>query len=345
MSKLFADAVVPQLGTHQPTHTFAAMVGWGMAVPEHVLSNSDLESILETTSEWIEGRTGILERHIVGPGECTSTLATTAGQQAIEQANIDPATIDAIVLATCTPDRPFPSTACTIQANLGLVNASAFDIVAACSGFVYGLNVATALISSGFANTILFIAADTFTNYVDRQDRKTAVLFGDGAGAVVLQKTAEPSGMITSVLGASGEDEHLMIVEAGGSRLPATPELLSQGCQYVMMNGREVFRLAVHTMSAVAIQALEQAQLSLDDIALIVPHQANLRIIDAVTKQLKLTKDRVFVNLQHYGNTSAASIPIALCDAAKQGLIRSGDYVLLVAFGGGMTWGASIIKW
>jgi 3-oxoacyl-[acyl-carrier-protein] synthase-3 len=324
---------------------YAAITGWGMAVPERVLTNADLERLVNTSDEWITTRTGIRERHVVGPGESTSTLASSAGREAIANAGIDPQSIDLIILATCTPDRPFPATACTVQANLGIPAAAAFDIAAACSGFVYGLSVGTSMIRSGAAHNILFIAADIFTHYINWNDRNTCVLFGDGAGAVVLQASDQPYGQLSCVLGASGKDEDLMAVDAGGTRLPATPELLEQGRQYVYMNGREIFKLAVRGMGDSSVQAIEQAGLSADDIALVVPHQANLRIVEATAKRLNMPMERVFVNLDRYGNTSAATIPIALVEAARQGRINPGDYVLLTAFGGGLTWASAVVRW
>ncbi|HEX9370796.1 MAG TPA: beta-ketoacyl-ACP synthase III [Roseiflexaceae bacterium] len=325
--------------------TYAAITGWGMAVPERVMTNAELEQMVNTSDEWIQTRTGIRERRVVGPGESTSTLSSEAGRRAIAQAGLDPSAIDMIILATCTPDRPFPATACTVQANLGIPRAAAFDIAAACSGFVYGLSVATSMIRGGAARNILFIAADVFTHYVNWNDRNTCVLFGDGAGAVVLQPTEERYGQLSSVLGASGKDEDLMAVEAGGTRMPATAELLEQGRQYVYMNGREIFKLAVRGMGESSLQALAEAGLSTSDIALVVPHQANLRIVEATAKRLGVPMERVFVNLDRYGNTSAATIPIALAEAADHGRLKQGDYVLLTAFGGGLTWASSVIRW
>jgi 3-oxoacyl-[acyl-carrier-protein] synthase-3 len=324
---------------------YAAITGWGMAVPERVLTNADLERMVSTTDDWITTRTGIRERHIIGPGESTSTLATEAARRALDNAGLAPTAIDLIILATCTPDRPFPATACTVQANLDIPSAAAFDLAAACSGFVYGLNVATSMIRSGAARNILFIAADIFTHYINWHDRNTCVLFGDGAGAVVLQPSEQPYGQLACVLGASGKDEDLMAVDAGGTRLPATPELLEQGRQYVYMNGREIFKLAVRGMGDSSLQVIADAGLTPDDIALVVPHQANLRIIEATAKRLNMPMERVFVNLDRYGNTSAATIPIALVEAAAQGRIKHGDYVLLTAFGGGLTWASTVIRW
>ncbi len=324
---------------------YAAITGWGMAVPERVLTNAELERMVSTSDEWIQTRTGIRERRVVGAGESTSTLSTEAGRRAIERSGLAASEIDLIILATCTPDRPFPATACTVQANLGISRAAAFDLAAACSGFVYGLSVATSMIRSGAARNVLFIAADVFTHYINWNDRNTCVLFGDGAGAVVLQPSEEPYGQLACVLGASGKDEDLMAVDAGGTRLPATPELLEEGRQYVYMNGREIFKLAVRGMGDSSLEALAEAGMTTDDIALVIPHQANLRIIEATAKRLNVPMDRVFVNLDRYGNTSAGTIPIALAEAAEQGRLKHGDHVLLTAFGGGLTWASAVIRW
>ncbi len=324
---------------------YAAITGWGMAVPERVLTNADLERMVNTSDEWIRTRTGIRERRVVGPGEYTSTLATEAGRRAIACAGLPPQAIDLIILATCTPDRPFPATACTVQANLGISNAGAFDLAAACSGFVYGLGVATSMIRSGMARNVLFIAADVFTHYINWNDRNTCVLFGDGAGAVVLQPSEKPLGLLSCVLGASGKDEDLMAVDVGGTRMPATPELLEQGRQYVYMQGREIFKLAVRGMGDSSLQAIAEAGLTPADIDLVVPHQANMRIIEATAKRLETPMERVFVNLDRYGNTSAATIPIALVEAVDQGVLKDGDRVLLTAFGGGLTWASAVVRW
>ncbi len=325
---------------------YAAITGWGMAVPERVLTNADLELMVQTSDEWIVSRTGIRERRIVGPDECTSTLATEAGRRALALAGVAPTAVDLVILATCTPDRPFPATACTVQANLGIPAVGAFDLAAACSGFVYGLSVATSMIQSGAARTVLFLAADVFSrSYIDWNDRATCVLFGDGAGAIVLQASDEPHGMLSCDLGASGADEALMVVEAGGVRMPLTPELLAQGKQHFVMQGREVFKLAVRGMAESSLRAVERAGLELDDIALVVPHQANLRIIEAAAKRLEVPIERFLINLDRYGNTSAATIPIGLVEAAEQGRLIAGDYVLVTAFGGGLTWGSAVIRW
>lgn len=324
---------------------YAAITGWGMAVPRRVVTNEELARQLDTSDEWIRSRTGIAQRYVAAPDEYTSILATRAGREALERAGLEPDVVDTVIVATCTPDRPFPATACTVQANLKIPRASAFDLAAACSGFVYGLTVATALVKSGMSQRLLLVAADVFTHLIDWQDRGTCVLFGDGAGAVVLQASAEPLGLISTNTGAWGEGETLMAVDAGGTRLPATPELLGERRQYVYMNGREIFKHAVRGMAESSEQAVAAAGLQLNDIALIVPHQANLRIIEAVAKRLGLPMGRFFVNLDRYGNTSAASVPIALYEAVQRGRIKGGDYVLLTAFGGGLTWGSSVVRW
>lgn len=324
---------------------YAAITGWGMAVPERRLTNADLERMVETSDEWITTRTGIRERRIVGPGESTSTLATAAARRALDSAGLAARQIDLIVLATCTPDRPFPATACTVQANLGIPHAAAFDLAAACSGFVYGLNVATSMVRSGAARNVLFIAADVFTHYINWNDRNTCVLFGDGAGAVVLQPSDQPLGLLSCVMGADGESEDLMAVDAGGTRLPATPELLEQGRQFVYMNGREIFKLAVRGMGDSSVQALAEANVAGDQVDLVIPHQANLRIIEATAKRLNTPMERVMVNIDRYGNTSAATIPIALVEAADAGRLPDGANVLLTAFGGGLTWASAVVRW
>lgn len=324
---------------------YAAIIGWGMAVPEHVITNDDLAKQLDTSDEWIRSRTGIEKRHIAAPHEHTSVLATRAARCAIERAGIAPAELDLIILATCTPDRPFPATACTVQANLGIPRAGAFDVVAACSGFIYGLSVATSMIQSGTHQTVLLVASDLFSHILNWQDRSTAVLFGDGAGAVIIRASQEPLGMLAVTLRAWGEAEDMMMIQAGGTRMPLNPELLKQDVHYFSMNGREVFKHAVREMSESSEQVVAQAGLTLEDIQLIVPHQANIRIIEALVKRLHVPMERVFVNLGRYGNTSAASVPLALCEAAQQGRLHHGDYVLLTAFGGGLTWASAVVRW
>ncbi len=324
---------------------FAAIGGWGMALPERVVSNTDLEQFVETSDEWIRTRTGIVERRLVDPGEHTSVLAAAAGRAAIARAGVSPEAVDMVIVATCTPDRPFPATACRVQSELGLPRAGAFDVVAACSGFVYGLGVATGLIRGGLHQTILLIGVDLFSQIVDWSDRNTCILFGDGAGAVVLHASDERRGLISSVLGSAGEFEDLMYIQAGGTREPMTPESLEQRRNCFVMHGREVFKHAVRGMCESSEQAIAEAGITVDEIKLVVPHQANLRIIDALAKRLGVSMERVFVNIDRYGNTSAASIPIALCEAAEQGRLEAGDHVLLTAFGGGLSWGSGVVRW
>ncbi|PDW00706.1 beta-ketoacyl-ACP synthase III [Candidatus Chloroploca asiatica] len=324
---------------------YAAITGWGLAVPRRVVTNAELARQMETSDEWIQSRTGIAQRYVASADEPTSMLAAAAGRHALAQAGVLPADVDTVIVATCTPDRPFPATACSVQRLLEIPRAGAFDLAAACSGFVYGLSVGSSLVQSGMSRTLLLIGADIFTHLINWQDRNTSVLFGDGAGAVVLQATEQPLGLLASNVGSWGDGETMMAVDAGGTLLPATPELLAEGRQYVYMNGREIFKHAVRGMCESSERALADAGITLDEIALVVPHQANVRIIEAVAKRLGLPMERCFVNLDRYGNTSAASVPIALSEAAQQGRIVPGDLVLLTAFGGGLTWGSAVIRW
>ncbi len=324
---------------------YAAITGWGMAVPARVVSNAELTTLVDTSDEWIRSRTGIVQRRLAAPDEYTSVLATAAAQQAIAQASIDPAQIELVILATCTPDRLFPATACTVQANLHLPHAGAFDLVAACSGFVYGLTVGTRMIQSGAHRTVLVIAADLFSHILNWHDRATCVLFGDGAGAVVLQATPEPFGLLSAVLRSAGQHEPHMVRAAGGTRQPLTPELLDAGAHFFTMNGSEVYRHAVREMTSSALEAVAAADLTIDAIDVMIPHQANIRIIDALANRLRMPRERIFVNLERYGNTSAASVPLALCEAAAAGWLTSGSRVLLSAFGGGFTWASAVVRW
>jgi 3-oxoacyl-[acyl-carrier-protein] synthase-3 len=316
-----------------------------MAVPERVVTNDELAQRIATTDEWIRSRTGIAERRIASTEEYTSVLATQASQRAIQQAGVNPDDIELVILATCTPDRPFPATACTVQANLGLQQAGAFDLVAACSGFLYGLSVATSTIRSGMHQTVLLVACDLFSHILNWDDRNTCVLFGDGAGAVVLQATSKRLGVVSQMLRSKGELEDIMRIEAGGTRMPLSAELLGQPQQYFAMQGREVFKHAVREMADSALRVVAEAGLQMDDISLVIPHQANLRIIEALAKRLNVSQERFFVNLDYYGNTSAASVPLALCEAVAQGRVRNGDDILLTAAGGGLTWASSVVRW
>jgi 3-oxoacyl-[acyl-carrier-protein] synthase-3 len=324
---------------------YAAVIGWGMAVPRRVLTNDELSRTVDTSDAWIRERTGIAERRIAAADEHTSVLATAAAQRALDCAGVSPRMIDLVIVATCTPDRPFPATASTVQARLAIPHAGAFDLAAACSGFVYGLSVATSMIRSGAHHTVLLVGADLFSHILNWRDRNTCILFGDGAGAVVLQASSAPRGLLAANLHSRGEDEDMMTVEAGGTRMPLTAALLEQPQRFFAMNGREVFKHAVREMTESIRQVLSDADMTMDDIRLVVPHQANSRIIEALAKRLHISPERLFVNVERYGNTSAASVPIALCEAVEQGPLREGDNVVLTAFGGGLTWASALVRW
>jgi len=323
----------------------AHVVGWGKYVPRRVLTNDDLSRMVETSDEWIRTRTGIRERHLADEGETTATMAVEAARQALEVARISPAQLDLIIVATVTPDHLFPATACLVQDALGATHAAAFDLSAGCSGFVYALAVAAHLLEAGAYQTALVVGAETLSRITDWSDRATCVLFGDGAGAVVLQAGENEGGVLATVLGADGSGGDLLQLPAGGSRWPASHRTVAEGLHFLRMQGREVFRFAVRKMPAATREVLEKAGLSLDDVNLLIPHQANQRIIDAAARALKVPGEAVYVNLDRYGNTSAASIPIALCEAAEEGRIQPGDLVVCVGFGAGLTWGAAAVRW
>ncbi|HIC88092.1 MAG TPA: ketoacyl-ACP synthase III [Anaerolineae bacterium] len=325
---------------------YAQIVGWGHYVPERVVTNEDLAQLVDTSDEWIRTRTGIRERRIAAnPEETTADLAERAARIALRVADIPPDRIDLIIVGTTTPDHQFPATACLVQDRLGATRAGAFDLSAACSSFVYALGMARSMILSGDVDTALVIGAETLSRIVDWNDRNTCVLFGDGAGAVVLQASETPGGVLATELGSDGSGGNLLILPAGGSARPATLETVAARDHYIKMEGRPVFRFATRVMASATQRVVEQAGWRLEDVNLIVPHQANIRIIETSARQLKLDMDHFFVNLDLYGNTSAASIPIALSEAVAQGRIRQGDNVVVVAFGGGLTWGAAAIHW
>ncbi len=325
--------------------THAHIVGWGKSVPQRVLTNDDLSRMVDTSDEWIRTRTGIAERRIVVDGETTFSMSLHAAQRSLEVAGINPSQLDLIVVATVTPDYAFPATACLVQDALGATRAAAFDLSAGCTGFVYGLSVAANLISAGVYENALVIGAETLSRITDWSDRATCVLFGDGAGAVVLQANGADGGVLSTVLGADGSGGDLLCLPAGGSKHPASHRTVAEGLHYLRMKGREVFRFAVRAMPAATRGVLEQAGLEISDLNLLIPHQANQRIIEAATRALKLEPEVVFTNLERYGNTSAASIPIALCEAAEEGRIQRDDLVVCVGFGAGLTWGAAAIRW
>lgn len=325
--------------------TYAALTGWGMYVPERVLSNADLERIVDTSDEWIVQRTGIRERRIAGPGDTSATMGVRAARQALDRAGVDPRDIDILVVATSTPDQLMPSAACVVQTELGAVRAGPMDVNAACSGFAYGLAVGTQFVRSGTSKTVLVIGTDTLSRFLNYQDRVTCILFGDGAGAVVLQASDEPTGVLSVDLGAIPGTGEMLEIPGGGSAHPASQETLAQNLHYMTMQGREVFKYAVRAMGESTLKVIADAGLTPDQLDLLIPHQANIRIIDAMAKRLELPMEQIFVNIDRYGNTSAASIPIAMCEAQAAGRLKRGDHLAITAFGGGLTWGSALIRW
>lgn len=323
----------------------AHIVGWGKYVPQRVLTNDDLSRMVDTSDEWIVTRTGIRERRIAAENETTATMAIQAARRALEVAGVGPEQVGLIIVATATPDYLFPATACLVQDALGARRAAAFDLAAGCTGFVYALGVAAAMVESGAVQTALVIGSETLSRITDWTDRNTCVLFGDGAGAVVLRAGPDDGGILATVLGADGSGKGLLMLPAGGSRHPASHQTVAERMHYIKMQGRDVFRFAVRVVPTATRQALERAGLSLDDVALFIPHQANGRIIESAVRDLKLPPEKVYNNLDRYGNTSAASIPIALCEVVEEGRLRPGDVVVCVGFGAGLTWGATVLRW
>ncbi len=320
------------------------ILGTGSSAPEKVLSNFDLEKIVDTSDEWIRTRTGIVERRIANPDVATSDMAYEASLRAIEAASIDPADIDGIILGTVTPDYFFPSTACVLQSRLSARKAFAFDLSAGCSGFVYGLQVGKGMIESGDARIILVVGAETMTRIMDFKDRATCVLFGDGAGAAIIAMSESP-GILSLHLGANGDDWELLHMPAGGSRIPPSEESVRNRLHYIKMKGNDIFKEAVKAMESAAIEAIRKADITPDEIDLFIPHQANLRIMEAVRRRLDIPPEKVFVNVDKYGNTSSASVPIALDEAVRSGRIQRGDLVLFSVFGAGFTWASGVVRW
>jgi 3-oxoacyl-[acyl-carrier-protein] synthase-3 len=316
-----------------------------MAVPDRVLTNVELTTMVDTSEEWILQRTGIAERRIAREGETTSTLSLQAARNALEVADMDPAHLDLIIVATVTPDYEFPATACLVQDALGAKEAGAFDLSAGCTGFVYGLALAAELVAGGRYQNALVIGAETLSRITDYTDRTTCILFGDGAGAVVLRASDAPGGVLSSELGADGSGGELLMLPGGGSVNPATSDSVTRRLHFIRMQGRQVFRFATRVMAEASRKALDRAELQVEDVTLFVPHQANDRILQAAARGLGIAEERMFSNLARYGNTSSASIPIALCEAIGQGEIRRDDLVVCVGFGAGLTWAAAAIRW
>ena len=321
------------------------IVGTGSQVPERILTNADLEKIVDTSDQWITERTGMKERHIAAPGEAASDLAVVACEKALTEAKVKPEELDLIVVGTVTGDMPFPSTACVLQQRLGAPHAAAFDVSAGCTGFIYALSVARQFVSTGASRTALVVGVEMLSKITDWTDRSTCVLFGDGSGAAVLKADTEPDkGILATYLAADGNGGKHLYMLAGGSRHPATIETVQQRMHTCKMNGNAIFKVAVRSMADTVKHLLQQTGLGIDDLNLLIPHQANLRIIEATTKLLKFPSERVFVNIAKYGNTSSATTIIALDEARRAGLVRPGDVVMLVAFGAGLTWGGVVIR-
>ena len=324
---------------------YAHITGWGMSVPEAVLTNHDISKIVDTNDEWIRERTGIGERHVASANQFPSTLGVEASIKALKVANLRPTDIDLIICSTSTPEYIFPATACLIQDQLGATKAGAFDLSAACTGFIYATNMAAQAIRSGSIKNALVIGTETLSRFVDWKNRDTCILFGDGAGAFVLQASDQPGGVLSAVLHSDGSGGDLLTLQGGGSHYPATEETIQAGRHFIQMDGKAVFRFATRVMAQATKEALVAAGLTIDQIKWVVPHQANLRIIEAAARGLGLPMERFIVNLERYGNTSTASIPIATVEAFEKGRINAGDKIVFVGFGAGLTWGAFVAEW
>lgn len=322
-----------------------SIVGTGSYAPERIVTNAELEKMVDTTDEWIVTRTGIRERHIARPDQATSDLAAEAARRALADAGVKPEEVGMIVVATITPDMSFPNTGCLVQDLIGAKKAFCFDLEAACSGFIYALETGKKFVESGSVETALIIGAEKMSAFVDWQDRSTCVLFGDAAGAAVLQARGAPHGVMASVLGADGSLGELLMLPAGGSRNPASEQTVKDRLHYLKMAGREVFKYAVNNMVRAAKDALDRSGLTPRDVDWIIPHQANLRIIDAIADRLGEPREKLVINLDRYGNTSAATIIVALDELARSGKLKKGHKILMVAFGGGFTWAATVVEW
>jgi len=322
-----------------------SIAGVGSYVPARVLTNAELEKTVDTSDEWITSRTGIKERRLAASDEFTSDLATQAARKAMQMAGVTAEQIDLIIIATITPDMPFPSTACLVQQKIGAGRAAAFDVEAACSGFIFGLEIAQQFIMSRTYDTVLVAGDEKLSSIVDWEDRNTCVLFGDGAGAAILQNRPNSHGLLTAVMGSDGNKSDLLFMPGGGSRCPATAHSVSSRMHYLRMEGKETFKNAVQAMQTAAEEAMRRCEIDITKIKCVVPHQANRRIIDAVGERLGARPEQLFINVDRYGNTSAASVAIALDEAISSGRVQRGDLILLVVFGAGLTWGAAVIEW
>jgi 3-oxoacyl-[acyl-carrier-protein] synthase-3 len=328
------------------TDRYVRIAGWGKYLPERIMPNAELAEMVDTSDDWIRARTGIGERRIAAPEETTCTLAVNAARAALDRAGARAEDLDLIIVATCTPDYSnMPATASLVQHALGATRAGAVDLNAVCSGFIYALATGSQFITSGAYRSVLVIGAEVFTRILDWQDRSTCVLFGDGAGAVLLQPSQTTGGLLSFVLGSDGGGACNLYVPAGGTRLPASAETVAEREHYVKMQGRDVFRFATRVLPESVTQALEAAKLSIDDVDVLIPHQANTRIIDHAVRRLKVAPSAVFSNVERYGNTSAASIPVALCEAVEEGMVQPGSTVVMSGFGAGLSWGTVVWKW
>ena len=323
----------------------AGIIGTGAALPEKVLTNHDLEKFLDTSDEWIRTRTGIEQRTVASPGETNSKFGAEAARMAMDNANITAEEIDILIYATVTPDMPLPSTACIVQSMLGAKNAAAFDISAACSGFIYALTIAEKFVRTGAAKNVLIVGAEVLTRWVDWKDRTTAVLFADGAGAAVVSQVEAPRGILASNIHSDGDFVNVLNIPAGGSADPFSQEVLDERRAHIKMRGNELFKVAVRSMARSSREALEEAGVSTDEIKMLFPHQANQRITQGVGSRLKLEDERVYQNIHRLGNSSAATIPISLHEYVSEGRAQEGDIFLLTAFGGGVTWGSLVMRW
>ncbi|MDY6876127.1 MAG: beta-ketoacyl-ACP synthase III [Chloroflexota bacterium] len=324
---------------------YGRITGWGKSVPERVLTNQDLEQMVDTSDEWIVTRTGIRERHIAGPGETTATMSVAACRKALERAKVAPEAVDLIIIATSTPDYLCPPVSSMVQDQLGATQAAAFTLVAGCTGFVYGLVTANQFIETGLYEKVLVVGVETLSISVDWTDRATCVLFGDGGAAVLLEASDVPTGILSCELGSDGSDWDALYYPGGGCANPFSEEVLRNREHYLRMDGRRIFKFATRKMTDAVINVVRDSGLTWDDIELIIPHQANARIIELAARRLKVAPEKVMINLDRYGNTSAASIPLALCDALEEGRLKSGDHAVLVGFGAGLTWAAAVLHW